>query len=142
MAHTPAALVFWGVPGGLPSARNGGCDNNVYVVDASQNRVVKLNASGQVVSSWGSTGADDGQFAGPQGIAIHPDGRVFVSDSGNDRIQVFSEHGDFAFDFGHAGSGNGELQSPSQITFDALGNDMCWTGVTGVYRNLATMAQS
>lgn len=39
---------------------------------------------------WGTNGEGDGEFSGPQGVVVAPDGSVYVSDCGNDRIQKFS----------------------------------------------------
>jgi len=53
-----------------------------------------------VVRSWGTAGAEAGQFNRPRGIAIGPDGEVYVVDSDNARIQVFSSEGAFVRQWG------------------------------------------
>jgi|AP95_1055475.scaffolds.fasta_scaffold157158_1 DNA-binding beta-propeller fold protein YncE len=43
-----------------------------------------------VSSEWGTFCAGDGEFNGPNGIAVASDGSVYVSDSNNHRVQKFS----------------------------------------------------
>ena len=43
------------------------------------------------MGKWGTEqGMGDGQFDGPQGIAVAPDGSVYVVDRDNNRVQKFS----------------------------------------------------
>ena len=47
-------------------------------------------AGGTFLTTWGSSGTGNGQFAGPGGIKVDGSGNVFVADSGNNRIQKFA----------------------------------------------------
>jgi uncharacterized protein YjiK len=41
------------------------------------------------ITKWGSWGTGDGQFAGPEGIAIDSNGNIFIAEEYNNRIQKF-----------------------------------------------------
>jgi DNA-binding beta-propeller fold protein YncE len=43
-----------------------------------------------LLQNGGTSGAGDGQFDQPTGIAIDSSGNVYVVDRGNSRIQVFA----------------------------------------------------
>ena len=62
------------------------------------------------VNKWGSTGKGDGQFSGPDGIAIDSSGNVYVADNDNKRIQ-----GDGQF-------GDGTYADPVDIAIDSSDN--------------------
>jgi uncharacterized protein (TIGR03663 family) len=49
---------------------------------------------------FGQGGTGDGQFNGPRGIALAPDGSIYVVDSGNNRIQHFSAEGQWLSSWG------------------------------------------
>lgn len=94
----------------------------VYISDSSNNRIQKLSAGGDFLSSFGfgvSTGSSqfevcreapdcragragnadqpgDGQLTRPTGIAVADDGRIFVADSRTDRVQVLSQTGELS----------------------------------------------
>jgi tripartite motif-containing protein 71 len=68
---------------------------------------------------WGQTGTGDGQFKGPNGIAVDSDGNVFVADSGNARIQKFSSTGQFLGKWGRGGNGDGQFLKPYHIAIDS-----------------------
>ncbi len=72
-------------------ALNAGGD--IFLTDNEGHRVVKLDRSGSVITTWGSLGGDDGQFVGPRGIAVGPSGDVYVSSSL--KIQRFRPDGAF-----------------------------------------------
>ena len=68
---------------------------NIYVADGVGNqRVAKFDKTGVFVKSWGSKGAEPGQFGtSARAIAVDAQGNVYVADSGNKRIQVFDSNG-------------------------------------------------
>jgi len=67
-------------------------------------------------NQWGTTGAGDGQFNNPYGIAVASDGSVYVSDLGNDRIQKFTSKGAFVSKWGTEGTGDGQFQAPGGVS--------------------------
>jgi DNA-binding beta-propeller fold protein YncE len=50
---------------------------------------VKFSGDGVFLTSWGSFGTAEGQFASPSCIAVNRAGTVYVADTDNQRIQVF-----------------------------------------------------
>src|SRR5205823_6296306 len=72
----------------------------VYVVDSSNGRIEKFDATGNFIRKWGTPGTGDGQFAAPQGIAVSRDGSVYVTDYTNHRIQKFTRNGAFVSKWG------------------------------------------
>ena len=43
------------------------------------------------MGKWGTEGSGDGQFAGPNGIAVDGSGNVYVTDYSYNRVQVFRQ---------------------------------------------------
>ncbi|GAC1435234.1 MAG: TIGR03663 family protein [Chloroflexota bacterium] len=101
---------------------------NVYVTDMWNGRVQKFTSGGAYITSWGTRGAANngigsgtGEFYGPRGIAVLPNGEIAVADTGNERIQVFTAGGTFVRAFGTRGSGAGQFNEPSSVTADSAG---------------------
>jgi hypothetical protein len=62
----------------------------VYVADFENDRVEKFSSTGSYLSQFGLFGTGNGQFEGPDGVAVDPsDGSVYVADSSNDRVEKF-----------------------------------------------------
>ena len=97
---------------------------NIYVADYFNNRVVKLDSSGNVITQWGSEGSGNGQFHNPQDVAIDSSGKLYVTDTHNHRIQKFDSNGQFILKWGTFGSGHGQLAFPSRLAFDS--NDILY----------------
>lgn len=95
---------------------------NVFVADASNNRIQKFNSSGVYQSQFGSAGNGDGQFNDPRGMAIDGAGKIWVVDRVNHRIQRFSAAGAFETKFGSFGTGDGQFKYPEDIAIDGAGN--------------------
>jgi len=70
------------------------------------------------LQKWGGTGAADGKFQSPIGIALDGVGNIYVADLTNNRIQKFSPDGTFITKWGQFGTGNGQLGFPAGIAVD------------------------
>ena len=72
-------------------------DGSIFVADGhdagGNNRIVKLDAEGNFVMAWGTTGSENGEFRDPHALAMDSQGRLFVGDRGNSRIQIFDQEG-------------------------------------------------
>ncbi len=62
----------------------------IYMSDPDRQRVAVVDIASGGISFFGGTGGDAGQFRGPSGIAVGPDGRVYVLDRLNSNVQVFT----------------------------------------------------
>ncbi len=69
----------------------------IFVADghssSGNNRIVKFDSKGRFIKTWGSTGAEAGEFRDPHALAMDSTGRLFVGDRGNARIQIFDQDG-------------------------------------------------
>lgn len=98
-------------------------NDNLYVVDTSNNRIQKFNSSGTPILEWGTQGSGDGEFDSPSAIAIGPTDVIYVSDNQNTRIQKFNSSGNFIGEIqGNGGAGDGEFSSVPAMTTDEDGN--------------------
>jgi len=110
-------LTFWGFnSSGITVNSNG----NLYVSDS--NKVQIFDYEGNVISTFGSSGKENGQFDELRGITINSKGNVIVSDSKNNRIQIFDSEGKFISKFGSKGNGNGQFNEPKAICLDLNDN--------------------
>lgn len=103
--------------------------DNIYVGEANNYRVQKLDKNGNFIAKWGANGGDgssgssDGEFNGVRGVAIAPDGNLLVVDEGNYRIQKLnSSTGAFISKFGTSGNADGEFSAPAGVATDSSGN--------------------
>jgi len=82
-----------------PRAIAAGPDDDLYVADSRNHRILHISTSGELLHEWGtfadnSTGtAPIGQFYEPWGVAVGPDGSVYVTDTWNHRVQKFTKEG-------------------------------------------------
>jgi len=73
---------------------------NAFIADGYNNsRVVKVDAHGRWVKTWGERGSEEGQFNILHSIASDARGNVYVADRTNRRIQVFDADGTFLRQF-------------------------------------------
>lgn len=113
-----------------------GYGGDLYIADAGNNRIRKINSSGIVSTFAGSgvAGSVNGtgtaaQFNNPTGIVIDGSGNLYVTDSGSNKIRKITPAGvvtTFAGS-GVAGSANGtgtaaQFNNPTGITIDGSGN--------------------
>ena len=110
---------------------------NMYVADARNNRIRKIDVSGQVTTIAGSAGEgfNDGiaataKFSSPGGIAVDNQGNLYIVDRGNFRIRKITPSGDVSTIAGTGIEGNkdgniGEAQISFEvhdIVVDSMGN--------------------
>jgi len=91
-------------PNDLAIGRNG----DIFVVQGhtpgkGDPRVLKFDAKGNFVKSWGGKGTEPGQFDVAHGIAIDAKGLLWVADRENQRIQIFDQDGKFIRQLKYAG---------------------------------------
>jgi tripartite motif-containing protein 71 len=105
-------------------------DNNLYVIDALNNRILKYDSTGQLLSQWGNQGTQDGQFNFAQegmpdtplgDLAVDGEGNVYVVDYGNHRVQKFDKDGQFLTKWGTQGSAESQFDSPGFIAVNSQG---------------------
>jgi DNA-binding beta-propeller fold protein YncE len=77
-----------------------GRNNDLYVADSRNHRILHIASDGSLLHEWGSfadqqTGeAPIGTFYEPWGVAVGPDGSVYVTDTWNHRVQKFTKDGE------------------------------------------------
>ncbi|MDA1264810.1 MAG: NHL repeat-containing protein [Planctomycetota bacterium] len=98
---------------------------NLHVVDAGNCRVVVLSYKGEVVRTYGSHGAGEGQLLMPRAIAIDGHGRVCVGEAATGFIHVFDMEGRFLERFLPIGPG-GDPVAPLELSFDPNGELYIW----------------
>ena len=107
---------------------------NLYVLDVAQAHVVKFDADGQVLLTFGEPGSGDGQFnfrpvrtplyhdlVYGGDLAVDQDGNIYVADGSNFRVQVFDAQGNYLRQWGQRGTAAGDFEVPWTIALDALG---------------------
>jgi len=61
-----------------------------YFTIPATDTVLKYSPKGEVISRFGLSGKEDGEFSSPQGIAVNNEGTIYVADSGNNRLQILT----------------------------------------------------
>lgn len=105
-------------------------EGNVYVADAGNRRIVKLDKGGKFIAAWGREGEGDGQFLEPFDLGVSPDGTLVVLDAVQQRMQRFSPDGQFAAAFGAENT----FYRPRGLWVDGQGG--LWVADTGGIRIL------
>lgn len=95
-------------------------DGALWVVDSKKLRIVHLDNSGNIISSFASEGSGAGQLDEPTDMAISSNGIIFVADPGNEWVQAFSRDGLFLSVI-RSGSG-GNFDEPVAIALDPHDN--------------------
>ena len=106
--HSPTAIAIQG--------------DILYIAEDTNHCIQKLSTSGQLISTFGSKGSEDGQLNKPRGLCLHSDGRVFVSECDNRRISVFDANGEFLYHITGSVADGSNLCEPWGLAFDPNGN--------------------
>ncbi|GAB3528369.1 hypothetical protein GCM10027443_06140 [Pontibacter brevis] len=109
---------------------------NVYVTDVSAYKVIKFDAAGRLLSSFGSKGRDKGQMTSPQlNLAVDADGYIYVAEASEpSRIQKFSPNGAFVLEFGEPGTADGLVHYPVVTESDEVGNFFVANHIAGLVK--------
>jgi hypothetical protein len=89
------------------------------------NRVFRFNWAQSYSKYWGGPvngGSGNGEFNGPEAVAVDSSGNIYVADRLNHRIQKFNSNGDFMLAWGGYGSGNVQFKNPEGIAVDSSNN--------------------
>src|SRR5438132_11507469 len=111
---------------GMVSIRASQAGNNTFAPAPPVSQTFTVFAAGASPTTFlkqiGATGAPNGDFNIPYGVAVDSNQNLYVVDTGNQRIQVFDATGNFKFTFGRSGSGNGQFSLPRGIAVDSSQN--------------------
>lgn len=106
---------------------------NLYLLDAQNGRVLKLDPTGRVLGHFGGVeGIAPGALAFPRDLEVGPDGGMLLADTRNHRVQRWDTHGRHVMTIGPvvdededeavpSGDGPGEFLEPMGVTEDAQG---------------------
>ena len=111
----------WGGKGDGPYQLKDPCGiavrgEDVYVADTWNGRVTRFTLAGAF------QGKAPGDFYGPRGVAVAPDGRVWIADTGNDRAVVCEKDLSGPKYFGKKGDGPDQFSSPVGIAVGPSGH--------------------
>lgn len=95
----PAALIIDG-------------EQTLWIADACNHRIVRLDLQGKVLTVFGELGKEPGQLRYPYDIDVDVGGNVLVCEYGNCRLQWFDSAGRSLRVWGEPGREIGQLNSP------------------------------
>jgi hypothetical protein len=70
-------------------------EENLYVLDGGNNRVLVFNPQGKFLRKFGKKGGGPGELMAPVGIAVTAAGEVAVTDLGRPAVSLFKKDGSF-----------------------------------------------
>lgn len=84
-----------------------GLKGEIYISQGhgkGESRLLKFDADGNFLKTWGGEGTGPGQFNQPHSIITDAKGRLYVADRSNQRIQVFDADGGYLRETSHPGT--------------------------------------
>lgn len=79
--------ISFGYPAGCVSSSLG----DIFILDRENKQILKLSASGSLLSQFGNYQSGKFELAAPEGIGISPDNRIVVLDSS--ALKIFDQYG-------------------------------------------------
>lgn len=96
-------------------------DNQTLLfTDVAKHRIVEIDSTGKVISTFGKPGAKEGEFAYPQDITIDKNKQIYVADSNNGRVQVFNQAREYVLTIDGTKSNKEKMSLPRGIAIDSL----------------------
>lgn len=101
-------------------------DNQIYVADTGNNRIVVLDEQASVIQTIDAfvNGNKADSFSAPQGIFVHSNGHLFIADTGNKRIVELTKEGELVRVIGAPESdvlGGNFVYEPIKLVGDSAG---------------------
>ncbi len=91
---------------------------NLYISDAFNHRIVKMDPEGSVLASFGKHGRGAGHFAHLKSVAVDRRGIVYVVDAGFQAVQAFDNAGTPLFAMGGPRAPRGRMDLPAGVWID------------------------
>ena len=82
-------------------------------------RIMKFDAHGKFLKTWGKKGTGIGEFDCPHTLAFDSQGRLFVGDRQNNRIQIFDQEGKFLAEWKQFGRPSGIYIDKNDVIYVA-----------------------
>ena len=97
--------------------------NNIYVCDFEKHQITVFDKeSGEIESTVGTPGTDDGELFKPTHVTVNEFGDVYVMDAFNFRVQKFDSEGQHIRNIGYHGDTFGGFARPKGISVDSEEN--------------------
>ncbi|MDP2167026.1 MAG: 6-bladed beta-propeller, partial [Thermodesulfovibrionales bacterium] len=113
----PQAKGGWKKPGGMAIDPDG----LLWLADTGNDRIIRIDSSGNITAAIGSSGSKGGYFSDPSDIDISEGGLIYVADTGNERVQVINRDGVFLRSIGET-SGQYHMEKPVAVALDSSGS--------------------
>ena len=94
-------------------------NNNIYVLDSTEAKIIVFNEHGNFLQSFGRKGAGPGEFDVPGYLNIFRRDEITVKDGGNRRITFYSLGGEYKRSLSTASFASGDMK------IDSKGNIFC-----------------
>jgi sugar lactone lactonase YvrE len=120
LINVPSSYVSVGTPQGVLPVSNG----EYWYTDVQNYRIVKVDASGNIVRTVGKQGNGEGDFSSePRGITKDLNGFLYVIES-SCKVTKLDSNGGFIERWGQCGGGNSQMNSPRNIYYDQYSNTL------------------
>jgi len=104
-------------------------DDQLYVADTGNNRIVQMDREGRIVRSIPDSGEhkepdEKEKLRKPEGVFVTEDGLIYVADTGSNRIAVFDKSGSLIREYLQPNSSftpSNYMYVPSQVALDRRG---------------------
>ena len=88
------------------------------IVSTDENCVLIIDASGNIIKTFGSKWIEDGQFSLSRAVCTNSLDEIIVGDFYNNRVQIFDRDGNFLHTFGSRGSAPHQFYEPHGLCVD------------------------